>query len=166
MYKRQAPEAVESSGKTWREMLLDPRCYLLWATLLCASVAGLMLIGHASKIGQEEMCIRDRGWNDSFGTGCKMIVTDIKGHEFVYSAVGGDGPEEPDESDYFTTSISVAKNPDKMQYNQDEEFDPAGMVVEAEQKLSLIHISLKMRYPIARVRPLEFIRFFVLFPLT
>lgn len=48
-----APEAVESSGKTWREMLLDPRCYLLWATLLCASVAGLMLIGHASKIGQE-----------------------------------------------------------------------------------------------------------------
>lgn len=77
---------------------------------------------------------KELGWNDSFGTGCKMIVTDIKGHEFVYSAVGGDGPEEPDESDYFTTSISVAKNPDKMQYNQDEEFDPAGMVVEAEQK--------------------------------
>lgn len=42
-----------NSGKTWREMLRDPRCYLLWATLLCASVAGLTLIGHASKIGQE-----------------------------------------------------------------------------------------------------------------
>lgn len=45
--------SAASSGKTWREMLRDPRCYLLWATLLCASVAGLMLIGHASKIGQE-----------------------------------------------------------------------------------------------------------------
>ncbi len=42
-----------SGGKTWKEMLRDPRCYLLWATLLCASVAGLMLIGHASRIGQE-----------------------------------------------------------------------------------------------------------------
>lgn len=45
--------ATASSGKTWKEMMRDPRCYLLWATLLCASVAGLMLIGHASKIGQE-----------------------------------------------------------------------------------------------------------------
>lgn len=42
-----------ASGKTWREMLRDPRCYILWATLLCASVAGLTLTGHASKIGQE-----------------------------------------------------------------------------------------------------------------
>ncbi len=42
-----------TDGRTWREMLKDPRGYLLWATLLCASVAGLMLIGHASKIGQE-----------------------------------------------------------------------------------------------------------------
>ena len=49
-----APASVTGSeGKTWREMLRDPRCYLLWGTLLCASVAGLMLIGHASKIGQE-----------------------------------------------------------------------------------------------------------------
>lgn len=40
-------------GMTWRQVLKDPRCYLLWATLLCASVAGLMLTGHASKIGQE-----------------------------------------------------------------------------------------------------------------
>lgn len=45
--------ASQPEGKTWQEMLKDPRCYLLWATLLCASVAGLMLIGHASKIGQE-----------------------------------------------------------------------------------------------------------------
>lgn len=49
-----APKTIAGSeGKTWREMLRDPRCYLLWGTLLCASVAGLMLIGHASKIGQE-----------------------------------------------------------------------------------------------------------------
>lgn len=49
-----APAAsLQSEGKNWREMLKDPRCYLLWATLLCASVAGLMLVGHASKIGQE-----------------------------------------------------------------------------------------------------------------
>jgi len=45
--------AVATSGKTWREILRDPRCYVLWATLLFASVAGLTLIGHASKIGQE-----------------------------------------------------------------------------------------------------------------
>lgn len=45
--------ASSSGGKTWREMMRDPRFYLLWATLLCASVAGLMLIGHASRIGQE-----------------------------------------------------------------------------------------------------------------
>lgn len=51
-YEPSASAAV-SEGKTWREMLRDPRCYLLWATLLCASVSGLMLIGHASKIGQE-----------------------------------------------------------------------------------------------------------------
>lgn len=44
---------VAASGRTWREMLKDPRCYILWATLLCASVAGLTLTGHASRIGQE-----------------------------------------------------------------------------------------------------------------
>lgn len=45
--------APTSEGKNWRQMLRDPRGILLWATLLCASVAGLTLIGHASKIGQE-----------------------------------------------------------------------------------------------------------------
>ena len=48
-----AKASAAAEGKTWREVLRDPRCWLLWATLLCASVAGLMLIGHASKIGQE-----------------------------------------------------------------------------------------------------------------
>lgn len=48
-----AAKAAAGEGKNWREVLKDPRCYLLWATLLCASVAGLMLTGHASKIGQE-----------------------------------------------------------------------------------------------------------------
>lgn len=46
-------KAAAGEGKNWKEVLKDPRCYLLWATLLCASVAGLMLTGHASKIGQE-----------------------------------------------------------------------------------------------------------------
>lgn len=45
--------APAQAGKNWREMLRDPRGVLLWATMLCASVAGLTLIGHASKIGQE-----------------------------------------------------------------------------------------------------------------
>ena len=31
-----AAAQTASEGKTWREMLKDPRCYLLWATLLCA----------------------------------------------------------------------------------------------------------------------------------
>ena len=48
-----APASENNVGRTWREMLKDPRCYILWATLLCASVGGLMLIGHASRIGQE-----------------------------------------------------------------------------------------------------------------
>lgn len=45
--------APAQAGKNWREMLRDPRGVLLWATMLFASVAGLTLIGHASKIGQE-----------------------------------------------------------------------------------------------------------------
>lgn len=48
-----AGAAPAQEGKNWREMLRDPRGVLLWATMLFASVAGLTLIGHASKIGQE-----------------------------------------------------------------------------------------------------------------
>ncbi len=71
-------------------------------------------------------------WNDNFGVGCKMIVTDIKGHEFTYRAIGKDSPEDP--KNYYTTSIKVAQNPDKMNYRPNDEFDPAGMVVEKVQK--------------------------------
>ncbi len=42
-----------TEGMTWREVLKDPRCYLLWMVLMGASVAGLMITGHASRIGQE-----------------------------------------------------------------------------------------------------------------
>lgn len=52
-YTPSATAPAANEGKTWREILRDPRAYLLWATLLFASVAGLTLIGHASKIGQE-----------------------------------------------------------------------------------------------------------------
>lgn len=49
-----APAATAGGdGKTWREMLRDPKCYLLWLILLGISISGLMLIGHASRIGQE-----------------------------------------------------------------------------------------------------------------
>lgn len=77
---------------------------------------------------------KELGWNDSFGAGCRMIVTDIKGHEFAYRAAGGDGQEES--KDYYTTAIRVAKNPDQMEYRLNEEFNPDGMVVEAVQKAS------------------------------
>lgn len=72
------------------------------------------------------------GWNDMFGEGCRMIVTDVKGHEFVYTADGGESESE----EYYTTEIYVAKAPSKTVYAVDEKFDPAGMVVEAVQKAS------------------------------
>ena len=49
----EAPATENNVGRTWKEMLKDPVSYVLWATLLFASVGGLMMIGHASKIGQE-----------------------------------------------------------------------------------------------------------------
>lgn len=45
--------AVSSKGLNWNEMLKDVRFYLLWLILLSAAISGLMIIGHASKIGQE-----------------------------------------------------------------------------------------------------------------
>ena len=44
-------KAAAGGGKTWREVLKDPRCYLLWATLLCASVAGLTAAQAALLVG-------------------------------------------------------------------------------------------------------------------
>lgn len=50
-----APTAATLSGadKDWRSMLADPRFYILWAIYLIGCVSGLMIIGHASPIGQE-----------------------------------------------------------------------------------------------------------------
>lgn len=94
-------------------------------------------------------------WNDSFGAGCKMIVTDIKDHEFVYRAVSDGSTEEPDDGQYYTTEIQVTKEPDKMEYGLEEEFEPAGMVVKAMQKatasnaeraVTIPHDSLEFEY--------------------
>ena len=52
-YKPPTGAVVSTGGKTWREVLRDPRFYLLWLGLMGAAVAGLMIIGHASQIGQE-----------------------------------------------------------------------------------------------------------------
>lgn len=52
-YHPPAGTVSAAGGKTWQEMLRDPRCYLLWLGLMGASVSGLMIIGHASQIGQE-----------------------------------------------------------------------------------------------------------------
>lgn len=52
-YTPQKTSAGAAEGMTWREVLKDKRCYLLWLVMVFASVSGLMIIGHASKIGQE-----------------------------------------------------------------------------------------------------------------
>lgn len=50
-----APTAATITGmdKNWREMLSDPMFYVLWSIYLIGCVSGLMIIGHASPIGQE-----------------------------------------------------------------------------------------------------------------
>lgn len=41
------------NDKDWGDMLRDPLFYILWAMYTIACVSGLMIIGHASPIGQE-----------------------------------------------------------------------------------------------------------------
>lgn len=50
-----APTAITITGtdKNWREMLADPMFYILWSIYIIGCVSGLMIIGHASPIGQE-----------------------------------------------------------------------------------------------------------------
>lgn len=50
-----APTATTMTGsdKNWREMLSDPMFYVLWSIYIIGCVSGLMIIGHASPIGQE-----------------------------------------------------------------------------------------------------------------
>ncbi len=51
------PPAAGAAGakldKDWRDMLRDPLFYVLWLMYTIACVSGLMIIGHASPIGQE-----------------------------------------------------------------------------------------------------------------
>ncbi len=49
------PAAVGVSGLDmgWRQMLADPMFYILWLMYTLGAVSGLMIIGHASPIGQE-----------------------------------------------------------------------------------------------------------------
>ena len=52
------PPAVTAANpgvidKNWRDMLTDPMFFVLWVTYTVGAVSGLMLIGHASPIGQE-----------------------------------------------------------------------------------------------------------------
>ena len=50
-----APSATTIAGKdkNWREMLADPMFYVLWGMYTIGTISGLMVIGHASPIGQE-----------------------------------------------------------------------------------------------------------------
>jgi OFA family oxalate/formate antiporter-like MFS transporter len=50
-----APTAATISGtdKNWRQMLVDPMFYVLWGMYTIGTISGLMVIGHASPIGQE-----------------------------------------------------------------------------------------------------------------
>lgn len=50
-----APTAATITGtdKNWREMMADPMFYVLWGIYIIGCVSGLMIIGHASPIGQE-----------------------------------------------------------------------------------------------------------------
>lgn len=44
---------ITGSDKNWREMLTDPMFYVLWGMYTIGTISGLMVIGHASPIGQE-----------------------------------------------------------------------------------------------------------------
>lgn len=44
---------ITRPDKDWRELLTDPLFYVLWGMFNIASISGLMVIGHASPIGQE-----------------------------------------------------------------------------------------------------------------
>lgn len=69
-------------------------------------------------------------WDDSFTSGCKLVVTDVKDHTFEYTA------QKVVEDKYYTTSIEVKKQPDKLVYAVGEAFDPEGIEVSAHQKAS------------------------------
>lgn len=43
----------KGNDKNWKEMMSDPLFYVLWLMLMCGATSGVMMIGHASSIGQE-----------------------------------------------------------------------------------------------------------------
>lgn len=45
--------SVTTVDKDWRQMLSDPRFYVLWCLYAMGTISGLMIIAHASPIGQE-----------------------------------------------------------------------------------------------------------------
>lgn len=48
-----AKNAATTVEKNWRQMLGDPRFYLLWCIYVIGTLSGLMIIAHASPYGQE-----------------------------------------------------------------------------------------------------------------
>lgn len=46
-------QTIAGTDKSWREMLVDPMFYVLWGMYTIGTISGLMIIGHASPIGQE-----------------------------------------------------------------------------------------------------------------
>lgn len=46
-------QTIAGTDKNWREMLADPMFYVLWGMYTIGTISGLMIIGHASPIGQE-----------------------------------------------------------------------------------------------------------------
>ena len=46
-------QTIAGTDKNWREMLRDPMFYVLWGMYTIGTISGLMIIGHASPIGQE-----------------------------------------------------------------------------------------------------------------
>jgi len=48
-----ASSIVSGVDKNWGQMLSDPMFYVLWAMYTIGCISGLMIIGHASPIGQE-----------------------------------------------------------------------------------------------------------------
>lgn len=44
---------ITGTDKNWREILVDPMFYVLWGMYTIGTISGLMVIGHASPIGQE-----------------------------------------------------------------------------------------------------------------
>ena len=44
---------IVGTNKSWREMMTDPIFYVLWGMYTIGTISGLMVIGHASPIGQE-----------------------------------------------------------------------------------------------------------------